>query len=237
MKELDFLPEWYKEGRRRRSHMRRQYVALAVIFVAMMAFNLTATHRAGKAAAELTHFEEQRMRAEGTVHEFSVVTKELNQLKVKADLMERMDSKIDVAAVLAEMSCLITGPVALSRAEFIGEPLFRSVPQESGSAVRTAGAMGTSEAQLPFGRTRFRIVLAGVAAHPSHVADLVCRLDESSYFQRVYPSFSRPTKIQIPGVAGGRPQTNTAPQRGPETLEVTEFEITCQLANYKEIDL
>ncbi len=236
MRELEFLPEWYKEGRRRQSHMRRQYVALAVTFLVMMTFNLTAAHRARTGAAELAHFEGQRMRAEGIVHEFSVVAKELNELKVKADLMERMDSKIDVAAVLAEMSCLIAEPVVLSRVEFIAEPFSRPPGEEKGSAVRTAGTTGASEARLPLGRTGFRIILAGVAAHPSHVADLVCRLDESSYFQRVYPSFSRTTRIQIAGATAGRPQADAATRKDSAALEVTEFEITCRLANYEEID-
>ncbi len=237
MRELDFLPEWYKEGRRRQSHMRRQYVALAVVFLAMMTFNLTAAHRARTAAAELAHFEGQQMRAEGIVHEFSVVTKEFNELKVRADLMERLDSKIDVAAVLAEMSCLIAEPVVLSRVEFTAEPFSRPPGQEKGSAVQTASATGTSRARLPLGRTRFRIVLAGVAAHPSHVADLVCRLDESSYFQRVYPSFSRTTRIHIAGATTGQPRADAATRRDAEALEVTEFEITCHLANYEEIDI
>jgi hypothetical protein len=45
MKEIDFLPEWYKEGRRRRLHMRRQYAVLMVFFLAMVTYNTIATHK------------------------------------------------------------------------------------------------------------------------------------------------------------------------------------------------
>ena len=56
MKELDFLPEWYKDRRRRHSLMRRQYIALVAVFLLMMAFNLTATHRAARVAAQVTRY-------------------------------------------------------------------------------------------------------------------------------------------------------------------------------------
>jgi hypothetical protein len=35
MKEIDFLPEWYKNGRRRRMRYRTQYAVLGCIFVVM----------------------------------------------------------------------------------------------------------------------------------------------------------------------------------------------------------
>ena len=235
MKELDFLPDWYKEGRRRQSHMRRQYIALVLVFLAMMTFNLTATHRAGRAAAELAGFEEQRVRAEDVVHQFNLVTAAFNELKTRADRMERMDSKIDIAAVLAEMSYLVEESVVLSKVEFVSEPFRRPDEREKGGAIRATGTDGTPNRRAPLGNTRFRIVLSGVAAHPSHVADLVCRLDESSYFHRVYPSFSRNTKIQVSAKDSTGTGANSA-GKGSETLEVTEFEITCYLANYKELE-
>ena len=78
MKELDFLPEWYKDGQRRRMHVRRQYAALVAVFLVMMLFNAVALHRAGKAAAEGARLENQRVGAEAVVREFDALTKQLN---------------------------------------------------------------------------------------------------------------------------------------------------------------
>ena len=64
MREIDFLPEWYKEGKRQRLHMRRQYVVLAVAFIAMISYNLTSTHRITRAGAELARLEGKRVEAE-----------------------------------------------------------------------------------------------------------------------------------------------------------------------------
>jgi hypothetical protein len=238
MKELDFLPEWYKDGKRCQVHVRRQCAALVIVFLAMMTFNLTATLRASKAAAALARLDPQRVRAEAVVYEFNSVTKELNALKVRAGLIEQMDSKIDVAAILAEMSHLIGASVALSKVELVAEPLQRPEAKEgtSGSAPRIIGGAASPKKSGSLGNVGFRIVLAGIAAHPAHVADLVCKLDESSYFRRVYPSFSRNAKIQVGAEAAGSAQAGKATAPGRETLDATEFEITCRLANYEEIE-
>jgi hypothetical protein len=233
VRELDFLPEWYKQGRRRQSHMRKQYIALVLIFLAMVSFNLTATYRASKAAAELTRREEQRMRAENITREFDRVAKQINTLKVQADLMARIDAKVDVAAILAEMSHLIGESIVLHKVGLVAEPCARATPkdQTKSSAVRAAGGTAGSAKRATLGNNKFRITMAGVAVQPSHVADLVCRLDESSYFQQVSLSFSRSAKM-LPPAAGA---TDRSARPGPHSLEVTEFEIACYLANYEEI--
>ena len=40
MKEIDFLPEWYRSGRQRQMRYRTQYIALGGIFAVMMVWNL-----------------------------------------------------------------------------------------------------------------------------------------------------------------------------------------------------
>jgi len=237
VKEFDFLPEWYKQGQRRQSHMRKQYIALVVIFLAMMAFNLTTTHRASRAVADLAHCEGQRVHAEGVVYEFNCITKQLNELKAKAGLIARMDSKIDVAAVLAEMSHVIGEPIVLNKAELIAEPIRQGQQKEQARSpmIRIVGKTASPDTPASLHDARFRIVLAGIAAHPSHVADLVCRLDESPYFQQVSLSFSRGAKMQVGGGATAASQGGKATTKRAETLDVTEFEITCRLANYEEV--
>ncbi len=90
----------------------------------------------------------------------------------------------------------------------------------------------------PLGDVRFHIVLTGVAIEPADVGTLVCRLDESAYFKRVYPSFSRPATLNIASMATGpSARDEMSPLAGgtKEMLQVTEFEISCYLANYEEI--
>ncbi|MCX5645065.1 MAG: hypothetical protein NTZ17_10340 [Phycisphaerae bacterium] len=238
MKELDFLPEWYKDDKRRQGHVRRQYVALVAVFLVMMLFNALALHRAGKAAAEGARLENQRVGAEAVVHEFDVLTKQLNELKSRAGLVEQMDSQVDIAAVLAELSHVISGSAVVRKLEIQAERFGRMEEkgQTKGSAVRLANGSGNSEKDVPLGRVKFRIVLTGVAAHPADVADLVCRLDESAYFQQVHPVFYGNAKARTGPKSAPPPQEGGTAVLSQSALDVTEFEIACYLANYKEMD-
>jgi hypothetical protein len=238
VKELDFLPRWYKEDRCRQVHVRRQYLALVVVFIAMMIFNLTEIHRAGKAAARAADLESQRAGAEAVVHEFGRLTKEFNGLKTRATLVEQMDSRVEVAALLAEMSHVIGDSVVLRKLEILAEPFGRpgGKEQAKGSAVRLAGrATGAEKAPL-LGPVKFRIVLTGVAAHPADVPDLVCRLEASPYFQRVQPSFYGSARAPAGTRPTPGPQEPAVAARTQGASGLTEFEIVCYLANYKDVD-
>ncbi|MBN1359922.1 MAG: hypothetical protein JW993_04990 [Sedimentisphaerales bacterium] len=238
MKEIDFLPEWYKEGKRRRVHMRRQYVALTVVFLTMLTYNLTAEHRIARASARIAQLEHRRVDAEEVMREFNRISRVLGEHKAKADAIRQTDSRIDPAAVLAELSYIVTDRVILSRVEFISEPVApvdRKKPAASGSAVRAAGKPSTAGTQVPLGDVRFRIVLAGVAAKSEDVGTLVGRLGESPYFKKVVPSFSRTAKINVP-LNDRREPTVGQTGQAKETFQVSEFEITCYLANYEEVN-
>jgi hypothetical protein len=236
VKELDFLPEWYKDNRRRHVHVRRQYAALAAVFFVMMVFNVTATHRAGKAAANVSGLENQRVCAEAVVHEFDVLTKKLNELKTRANLVEQMDSRVEMAALLAELSHLVGDSIVLRKVEILAEPFGRTDEKEQtkSSAVRLAGKTTNSEKEAPLGPVKFRIALTGVAAYPADVADLVCKLDGSRYFQQVHPSFYGNVKVQVGAKPAPGPQDGTV-TKTQNALNATEFEIVCYLANFKEM--
>jgi len=57
MKEIDFLPAWYKSGKRRQISYRTQYAGLVGISVVMMVWNFIATHSLSKATAKLAQAE------------------------------------------------------------------------------------------------------------------------------------------------------------------------------------
>jgi len=241
MREIDFLPEWYKEGRRQQQHLHRQCLGLAVAFLVMISYNVTSMHRIARAGGELRRLEGKRIEAENACQEFSIVTGDLSKVRSKADLIQRIDSKIDVAAVLAEMSQLMGETVVLSRVEFKAEPFAdeEKSPRAAETGVRPADGKNDAAKESLVGNVRFRITLSGVAVSPADVAALVRRLDDSSYFHRVYASFWRNGKIQVlagNGPASSRPPTAAASAGQAESLDVTEFEVVCYLANYKDVE-
>ncbi len=96
-------PTWYKSSRRRTLSYRTQYAGLGGIFVAMMVWNFIATHSLSKAAAEFARAELKSATAESAAQEFAEIKGEAAHLQEKARTIEEIDSKIDVANILAEI--------------------------------------------------------------------------------------------------------------------------------------
>lgn len=221
MNEIDFLPKWYKNDRRQQFSYRTQYIVLGTIFVAMLMCNLVTTRSISKAEAELAEGEPRVTAAKNVSQEFARIKSEIVELQQKAKYVEAIDSRIDVASVLAEISFLIDKKVVLSKVEFIAEKFSdrQLVAANNSSVVRIAGS-SAGKKDFPFGNVRFRAVLSGVASDSRDVAELICRLEDSPYFCQVIPSFSKNKKIKAHGSASGK------------ELQVSEFEISCYLANY-----
>ena len=221
MREIDFLPNWYKSGRRRQISYRTQCVALGGVFVVMMVWSFVAGHSISKATAELAQEAARQAEVESASREFAAVKSEVTRLQEKVKSIEEIDSKIDVASVLAEVSFLIDEKIVLNKVEFGAERF--AGKQEGrpgrGSAVRAARAEFGGKGAPLLGDVRFKVVIGGVAADAGNVAALICKLEDSPYFCQVYPSFSRNRKIKV---------------RAGEDLQVSEFEISCYLANYRE---
>jgi len=224
MKDIDFLPEWYKSGRQRQIGYRAQMLGMGGVFLIMIVWNFVATHSISRVGAEIERRKAIQADAEAVSREFAGIKSEVLQLKKKVKFMEEMDSKIDVAGVLAEMSYLIDDNIVLSKIEFDAERFVKGELQKTSSRTNTAArAVGrniTGKDELSLGDVRFKVVISGVATNAGDIADLICKLEESPYFCRVYPSFSRNRQMEL-GTG--------------KSFQVSEFEISCYLANYREL--
>ena len=236
MKEIDFLPKWYKKGRQRQISYRTQYIALGGIFVVMMVWNFVAVHSISKAKAELVNAESKQAKAESVSQEFAKIKNEVKRFQKKVNILAEIDSRIDVASVLAETSFLIDEKIVLNKVELKAERFGdgRKASPKSISAVRVAqGRLDGKAAPLP-GQCRFKVVINGVASDSSNVGDLICRLEDSPYFCQVYPSYSRNKNVTAASAVVSRPVSKKGAGRAGENYQVSEFEIVCYLANYLE---
>ncbi|HEC03509.1 MAG TPA: hypothetical protein ENI81_08230 [Phycisphaerales bacterium] len=248
MKDIDFLPEWYKSGRRREVGYRTQYMALGGIFLVMAVWSLTASRSISKAQAEFADMAAMHTKAESTSKDLAVLKNELADLQKKFESMEEIDSKIDVASVLAEMSFLIEQEIVLGKVEFIAEKFATEEKDEtstrSGTLVRAVRVRSRQGQQPPLGNVRFKVVISGVAANTGDVATLISKFEESPYFFQVVPSFSRSAELEVENSASPEARDRVV-KRTSETgnsivdarkdLQVSEFEISCYLANYRKL--
>ncbi|GAI77577.1 unnamed protein product, partial [marine sediment metagenome] len=83
MREIDFLPNWYKSGRRRQISYRTQCVALGGVFVVMMVWSFVAGHSISKATAELAEEAARQAEVESASREFAAVKSEVTRLQEK----------------------------------------------------------------------------------------------------------------------------------------------------------
>jgi len=249
MKEIDFLPEWYKSGRRRQVSYRTQYIAIGGVFVVMVVWSFITTHSISQAKAQYAQMATNQAQAEKVSAKLAEIDNKMSLLRKSAQSIEEVDSRIDVAGVLAELSYLIDEKIVLRKAEFIAEKFLHEddVKSSPAAVVRAVQASLSYKKELPLGKVRFKVVIAGVAVDASDVATLMCKLEDSPYFCQVVLSFSRgDAKIMIENASSFRKKI-TVGQGNVESkdhvrdtavrseIQVNEFEINCYLANYREL--
>ncbi|OHB55160.1 MAG: hypothetical protein A2173_00310 [Planctomycetes bacterium RBG_13_44_8b] len=239
MNEIDFLPDWYRTGKRRRLSYGKQYIALACMFGLMMLWNFISLNSISRAAAKLAQMASEHSTVQNVSKEFTRVKNELSELQDRARIVGEIDSKIDVASVLAEMSFLIDERVVLRKIELISEKfLDKQQPKvNSASAVRVAGTEPDKRHKMMLGNVRFKVLISGIAADASDVADLVRKLEESPYFCQIYLSISRNKAMQVFQRPVISDKTPTGSKPASENYQVSEFELSCYLANYVQSKL
>jgi Tfp pilus assembly protein PilN len=251
MKEIDFLPEWYKSGRRRQVSYRTQYIALGGIFVVMMVWSFTAMHSVSKARAQVAEMTENQAQAKRVSAEFAGIEDEIRALRQNEESIEKIDSRIDVASVLAEISYLIDEKIVLKKIELTAEKFVNgqdaTKSTSTGTVVRAVRTNSNNTKGMPLGNVRFKVVLAGVAVDASDVAVLMCKLEDSPYFCQVVLSFSKgDAKIMVENASLISKETtddqgkaerkdNIKEAAGQSEIQVNEFEINCYLANYRQL--
>jgi len=249
MKEIDFLPEWYKSGRRRQVSYRAQYIAIGGVFVVMVVWSFIATHSISKAEAQYAKMSTNQTQAEKVSAKLADLENEMSLSRKNAESVKEIDSRIDVAGVLAELSFLIDEKIVLRKAEYIAEKFLGKddVKSSSAAVVRAVRANLSNKNKLPLGNVRFKVVIAGVAVDASDVATLMCKLEDSPYFCQVVLAFSRgDAEIGIErasssfaetdvagGTVKGKDRVRESGVRGK--IQINEFEINCYLANYREL--
>jgi Tfp pilus assembly protein PilN len=219
MKEIDLLPEWYKNSRRRNISFLTQYIVLISIFVSMLIWCVIAAATVSRESAEIGRLESQQSQLEKETALFSRYSSLISDLNEKTKTFRQIDSRIDVAAVLAELSFLMDERIVLTGISFVAEKI-DGPAKTSQSAPRTAQSSGTGNDVLLSGDVRFAVRINGIAKEAADVAQLTIKLEESPYFCQVVPLFTEHTANKSAGPSGA------------EQKEAADFNIGCYLSNY-----
>ena len=215
MKEIDFIPEWYKANQKRRQRYHRQYVLLAVLFAMMMSWSFVVGRHVERVNADVQDVQQLVQKGQSKIDEGVMLEVEIADLKARARVLEMTSPRTNISAMIAELSYLIRDNVILTKLSLKNEPIETGPKKKSAAAVVQIGTLNAKDSDIDklLAQTRTKVTLIGIAAQPADAARLISQLEQSDYFEQETLVYSKPKKIR--------------------EYDVTEFEIRCFVADYK----
>ena len=113
MKDIDFLPEYFQDDRKRRIGLQRQCLFLCVIFLIMILSNALGSRSISKVRAELVYNEKQCTEAGQIGFEFARLKENMARIKSVQDLIAKLSVNPDIASIMAQLSELIPQNIVL----------------------------------------------------------------------------------------------------------------------------
>ncbi len=209
MREIDFIPDWYRAGRQRRLNYRRQYMMLGGLCAVMLVGCLTLGVSISKGQSFLDRTRDAKITYETIRQRFEKTQQQVQDLVRKKDMLDVLDPQVRLAAVMAEITHLTPSDVILETLTIKAETI---APASAPAGKVLLGATSPSRDTLAESRERFRVQLTGLARDAGQVSRLVANLTDSAYFRQISPGLIRNKIVE------GR--------------DCIEFEVACYLANY-----
>lgn len=205
MKEIDFLPEWYKHSRRKRMSYQTQYAVILAVLLVMAGWSFYTARSVSNAQAQNQMSNEEKDRLKEAQKEYSEIEKQLGIAGEQKKLIEKLDTKLSVSDVMAELSHIVDSRILLTSMDITAEKLVTE--EGTASTVRVRNSKEGGEDAI-----RYKLVIRGLAGDGSDVAGLIGRLEESEYFAQVVPGFTRSKDLK--------------------DIKASEFEVSCYISNY-----
>jgi hypothetical protein len=212
MKDIDFIPDWYRTGRLRKVSYRRQYTMILCLFGVLAAWSFVSGLSVSRGRAEVNRREQTYQADESISARFEGFKKELAVLMDTKRVLNQVDPRADFSAALAELSHLAGQRIILRSLEVQSEKYVPEKKEDKPSMMTLGSDNSESKSILPGADLRYRFKLSGIAADAADVPALISALETSSYFRQILPGFSKTIQIK--------------------EFSVTEFEVSCYLANY-----
>jgi len=215
MKDLDFIPDWYRADQRRKRRYHRMYALLGVLLLVLVGLNVVMGRHVQRVCAEVDTVQAVIDSARLRVDEAATLQNEIMEIDRKGAALKAVAPRTRISAVIAELSHITADNIVLGKLQLVTEPVGKTSgrQQTPGAIVRTKQANKTQDQAAMPEPVRTRVVLNGIAALPADAAAMIYRLEQSAYFEQVVPVFTRARKIR--------------------DYDVTEFEIHCYLADYR----
>ena len=217
MKDIDFIPEWYKANQNRKRRYHRQYILLGSLLTLMMVWSFIVGQYVERVRADVEDVQTVFEKGKAKVDEGIQLQAEIASLQHQVQIVDATSPRTHISAMIAELSYLIRDNIILSKLSFNDEEIEFDNEQPStpaGVVVQVgSSSRGNKTSEVSLEPKRTKVILTGIAAKPADAATLISRLEQSDYFQQVLPVYTKAKKVK--------------------EHDVTEFEIRCFVADYK----
>ncbi len=211
MCEIDFIPESYRIKRSKRKYYRRQYSVVVGIVVVMIAWSLITGVNVSRVKAQVQDSLEFAEMGSNVSAEYSNMKKQYKSFLVEESKIGRVSNKVVFSDVIAELSYLVSDNITFKS---LGVSTQEYVGGAKHGGVRALSKEKKDNNVYPPQQFRYKVKICGLAKDSSDVAQMIKKLEDSPYFDHVVPGFSR--------------------NRKTESGLVSEFELSCYIANYDE---
>jgi len=212
MNEIDFLPEWYKTGKRRRVNYRRQYIVVGGLFLAMLLWGFSGSYSISLLNAQVEVMENSISGNNMIAERYQKFQDEMSVLQSKVELLEKLDPGLKISCVLGELSYLSTDKVLITKLDIKSEKMIFEGGVSKAGSVRFSSVQKAAGKSMPESDVRFRVIINGQAVTAAKVTSFISEVEDSPYFCQIVPGFMKNVK---------------------DSSE-TNFEISCYIANYVE---
>ena len=211
MKEIDFLPEWYKSGKRRRVSYRRQFLVIGGLLVTLLTWSFAASYSIRMVEGQVDIMQSSLDSHKSIAAKYDQYNRVMALLEERFKRLEDIDPDISVPAVMAELSYIASDNIMMTNIDLGSEKGMKGIEGLNPAAIRLSAPKDNKNAAMPSLNVRYKLTIDGVAADAAAVTNLITELERSSYFTLVVPGLLEHIK----------------------DATATRFQISCYIANYK----
>jgi Tfp pilus assembly protein PilN len=175
MRELEFLPSWYPQMRRRRRYLVYQAWFTILLVAGAVTWVFFSEHTVQVAEASLSSLRELKDETNQELQELGEVRQVKRQLSQQAQVVDRLGPRISTGRILNELQDLMPANISL---------LDLTIEAQGKGKTDAAASSDVSDGQL-------RVVIHGVAPSDTEVGDFLAKILTTRHLSGVAMNYLR----------------------------------------------
>lgn len=188
MREMEFLPVWYSELRRRRRVLGLQVWLVVAVSISLSVWLLLVDRNRRGAEQAMSLLQNQLVQTDSQIREMERLTLLEQQLQRQRDIQAKLGLHIGSARLLGELATQMPQSMSLLSLSYETEEVPRPLSAVERAALR-------DPAQVPVDR-RLRVRLCGVAPTDVDVASFITELNRQPFLDRVTMVYAKDRRQQ-----------------------------------------